>query len=128
MIQKRFGMENSGYRLIALLITLILWVSVVSQKEIRMDQSLNIQYVAPPGMAIKGKNSFDITIRLEGPRFQLRRFLDRRWVSTLVVPLKQSVPGTVVQEISLAEMSLPSEIKVLSMTPREVVLLLDKTK
>jgi YbbR domain-containing protein len=126
MIQKRFGIENSGYRLIALLITLILWVTVVSQKETRADNQLKVQYVAPPGMLIKGDSLFEVTVRLEGPRFQLKRFLDRKWVSTLVVPLRQTVSGMVIQEVPVSELGIPSEIKVLSINPREVVLLLDK--
>lgn len=126
MINKRWGVEHFGYRLIALFIAMILWVTVISQRETISIQKMKIQFVVPSEFKIEGPGSADIEVRLEGTRPNIRRFLERHWVSNMVVPVRNPSLGLSTVDVPVKELQLPPEIKVLSISPREVVLQIKK--
>jgi YbbR domain-containing protein len=126
MITKRLGVEHLGYKIIALLITLILWVTVVSQREMVSTQKLTVQFVVPLDFQIEGSNQAEVTVQIEGPRPFMRKFIERSWPSAIVVPIRNPSVGPFPAEVPMAELQLPSEIKVLSINPREVVLQINK--
>jgi len=122
MITKRLGVEHLGYRILALLITLILWVTVVSQKEIVSTQTVLVQFLVPSEYQIQGANELNVRVQIEGPRPIVKRFFDKHWPSNIVIPIREPRVGTNTVEILVSYLQLPTEIKVLSISPREVVL------
>lgn len=122
MINKRLGVEHLGYRIIALLIAMILWVTVVSQRVMVIKQIVSAQFVVPPEYKIDGMSRMNIEVKIEGPRPILKKFLDKYWPTTLVIPIRNPNVGPVAVEIPLSYFQLPPEVKVISINPREVVL------
>lgn len=122
MINKRLGVEHFGYRIIALLIAMILWVTVVSQRDMSISQKMTVQFVVPSEFKIDGANQFEIEVKVEGPRPILKKFLEKYWTSTLVVPLRNPIIGPMAAEIPISYFQLPPEVKVISIIPREVML------
>ena len=122
MITKRLGVEHFGFKIIALLITMILWVTVVSQREMITVQKVTVKFVVPTDFQIEGSSHLEVTVKIEGPRPLLKRYLERSWPSTIVIPVRNPSVGPYPVEIPVADFQLPSEIKVLSVSPREVVL------
>jgi YbbR domain-containing protein len=128
MITKRLGVEHFGYKIIALLITLILWVTVVSQRDMVSIQKIAVEFVVPIDFQIEGVNRIDVEIALEGPRPILKRVLERLWPISIVVPIRNPSVGPYSAEIPVSDFHLPSDIKVLSISPREVVLQIVKSR
>lgn len=126
MMANRMGVEHFGYKVIALLITLILWVTVVSQREMTTVQKVKVQFVAPIEFQIIGPNEFDVDVRLEGPRPFLKKYIERSWLSTIVVPVRNPTVGPYPAEIPVSDFQLPSEIKIITVQPREIVLQISK--
>lgn len=122
MISKRLGIEHFGYRIIALLIALILWVTVISQKEMVIKQKISVQFVVPSEFKVEGSNQTEVEVKVEGPRPILKKFLEKYWSNTLVVPLRNPTVGPMAVEIPISYFQLPPEVKVISINPREVVL------
>lgn len=127
MITKRLGVEHLGFKILALIIALILWITVISQKEMSIDQKISIQFLVPPQYMIEGQNQTEVQVRIEGPRPILKRFIDKYWPTTLIIPIREPRVGPNSIEIPVSYLQLPSEIKVLSIVPREVVLQVIKT-
>lgn len=126
MMAKRFSIEHFGYKVIAFLITMILWVTVVSQREMVSVQKVNVQFVVPTDYEIEGQREFEVSVRVEGPRPILKRFIEKSWPGTLVVPIRNPSLGPNPAEVPVTDLQLPAEIKVLSINPREVVLQINK--
>lgn len=126
MNTKRLGIEHFGYKIIALLIAMILWVTVVSHREMTMNQKVNVQFVVPTGFKIEGFDQIEITVQLSGPRPILKKFIDKYWTNTIVVPLRNPVVGPMAVEIPTSYFQLPPEVKVISITPREATLLVSR--
>jgi YbbR domain-containing protein len=122
MISKRLGVEHFGYKIIALLITMILWVTVVSQRQMVVTQKLSVQFIVPGEFQIEGSQQVEAEIQLEGARPLLKRYLQRSWPSAIIVPLRAPLIGLNPAEIPVSDLQLPAGIKVLSIHPREVVL------
>lgn len=122
MITKRLGVEHLGFKILALIIALILWITVISQKEMAINQKVSIQFLVPPQYMIEGQNKTEVEVRIEGPRPILKRFIDKYWPTTLIIPIREPRVGPNSIEIPVAYLQLPPEIKVLSIVPREVVL------
>jgi len=127
MITKRLGVEHLGFRILAFIITLILWITVISQKEMAVNQKVSVQFLVPSEFRIEGQNEMVVTVRVEGPRPILKRFIDKYWPTTLIIPIRDPRVGPNSIEIPSSYLQLPSEIKVLSILPREVVLQIVKT-
>lgn len=122
MISKRLGVEHFGFKILALIIALILWITVISQKEMAINQKVTIQFLVPSQYLVEGQNQTEVQIRLEGPRPILKRFIEKNWPTTLVIPIREPRVGANSIEIPVSYLQLPSEIKILSIVPREVVL------
>jgi hypothetical protein len=122
MITKRLGVEHLGFRILALIIALILWITVISQKDMVTSQKVSIQFLVPPEFKIESQNEMIVEVKVEGPRPILKRFLDKFWPTTLVIPIREPRVGPNSVEIPVSYLQLPTEIKVLSILPREVVL------
>jgi YbbR domain-containing protein len=122
MMAKRFSIEHFGYKVIAFLITLILWITVVSQREMVAEKNVQVQFVVPAEFEIQEPQQVVVTVKVEGPRPMVRRFFERYWPSTIVVPIRTPKEGPYPAEVPVAELQLPGDIKVLSIKPREVVL------
>ncbi len=126
MIIKRLGVEHLGFKVLALIITLILWITVISQKEMMTTQKVSVQFLVPTEYKIEGQSELMVEIRVVGPRPILKRFIDKYWPSSLVIPIREPRVGANAIEIPISYFQFPSEIKVLSILPREVVLQIEK--
>ena len=122
MMDKRLGVEHFGYKVIALLIAMILWVTVVSQKDMVSKQKISVQFVVPSGYEIEGSPKLEVEVKLEGPRPILKKFLEKYWPTTLMIPVRNPSVGPSAFEIPPSYFQVPSEIKIISIVPREVVL------
>jgi len=122
MIIKRLGVEHLGFKILALIITLILWITVIGQKDMTIHQKISVQFLVPSEYKIEGSNEKMVEVKVEGPRPILKRFMDKYWPTTLVIPIREPRVGPNSVEIPVSYLQLPTEIKVLSIIPREVVL------
>lgn len=128
MMAKRFSIEHFGYKVIAFLITLILWVTVVSQRDMITEQKVMVQFVVPTEFQIVSSRMFEVRVQVEGPRPVLKRFVEKSWPTTIVVPVRNPRIGPNPVEIPVSDLQLPMEIKVLSIQPREMILQVQKAE
>ena len=92
-----------------------------------INQKISFQFLVPPQYMIEGQNQTEVQVRIEGPRPILKRFIDKYWPTTLIIPIREPRVGPNFIEIPVSYLQLPPEIKVLSIVPREVVLQVIKT-
>ncbi|CAM5998641.1 unnamed protein product [Sphagnum balticum] len=66
--------ENASYKIVALLITLILWVIILGSKEAAIVKMIPANYILPKDMAIANSVPTEVAFRLTGPRLPLKRY------------------------------------------------------
>ena len=114
---KAFFVENGSYKLVALLVTLILWVTILGRRDVLMTLDLPVEYLLPKGLVIEQVLERKVIVTVSGTRSALRRFQNNR--TSIMVDLTQNPPGSYKAKILSHHVDVPFGVKVISVTPSE---------
>jgi hypothetical protein len=115
--------ENGSYKLVALFVTLILWVTILGRRDIELSKELAIEYLIPKGMSIApgpGHSEVDrnVVVKVSGPNAQLKNF--REQPPTVAIDLTKSEAGPIQAVITPRSIDVPRGVKVLTVGPSVV--------
>lgn len=121
---KNWIFENGSYKLVALFVTLILWITILGRRDFVIVKDLSIEFLAPVGMTVNppsGQKELErkITVKVSGPRMALKRFAQSS--GTITIDLSKSVAGLVQAPITSSNIEVPIGVKVLSVQPNLVM-------
>lgn len=108
--------ENGSYKIVALFITLILWVSVLGRKETTLTREIPIIFTIHSERVITSTSSRSIRFELSGSRRALRRMARDR-VEPITIDLGASSLGRVIVTVPDDSLKLPFGVKVVSANP-----------
>ena len=113
--------SNGVYKLVALLVATIVWVSTLwGQKDIVWIRDMDVEVLLRPQLTITGDYQKTVKVKLAGPKAALRKLRNSSNVITL--NLNKLDAGQHVVEISETSMDLPIGVKFLSAQPNKVKL------
>ena len=110
--------ENGSYKLVALFVTLILWVTILGRGDIVMTKEVGLDFILPPNMAIIEKVDRQVTVKVAGPRMALKKFTQNP--VTITLDLSPRGAGPVEATITPKNVEVPFGVKVLSVYPETV--------
>lgn len=110
--------ENGSYKLVALFVTLILWVTILGRGDIVMTKEVKLDFILPPNMAIVEKNDKEVTVKVSGPRMALKKFTQSP--VTITLDLSPRGAGPVEATITPKNVEVPFGVKVMSVHPEIV--------
>ena len=116
-VQQGFS-ENASYKVVALLITLILWVIILGSKEAALVKMIPCNYILPKDTVITTDVPKEIAFRLTGPRLPLKRFSET--VEPLAVDLSSALEGSTTIRIHPDSIDVPPGIRVISVSPATI--------
>lgn len=116
--------ENTSYKIVALLITLILWIIIMGSKEAVIVKSVPITYLVPQETVLVGKVPQEVAFKISGPRLMLNRFSAMQ--EPLTVDLTASREGRSTVRIHPDGLNTPPSLRVLSVSPTYVPIKLEK--
>ena len=120
---KNWVFENGSYKLVALFVTLILWVTILGRRDFVLSKDMDVEFLLPRSVAIApapGQKDVDrhVTVKVSGPRMALKRFAQNP--GTITIDLGKSQPGPVQAIITPRSVEVPFGVKVMSVTPNLV--------
>lgn len=120
---KAWVFENGSYKLVALFVTLILWVTILGRRDFVLSKDMDIEFLLPRAIAIApapGQKDVDrhVTVKASGPRMALKRFAQNP--GTITIDLGKSQLGPVQAIITPRSIEVPFGVKVVSVTPNLV--------
>jgi YbbR domain-containing protein len=121
MKQTAWGLsENSSYKIVALLITLILWVIILGSKEATTIKMVHADYLLPKDMVIINGPSVpqDVAFRVSGPRLALKKFTESN--EPLTVDLTSALEGLTTVRIHPDSINVPPGLRVTSVSPSTI--------
>jgi diadenylate cyclase len=121
---KNFFSENSSYKIVALLITLILWVIILGSKEATIVKMIPADYLLPRDMIIANNVPHEVAFRISGPRLTLKRFSDS--VEPLAIDLTSAQEGLTTIRIHPDSIDVPPGLRVASVSPATIAPKLEK--
>lgn len=115
-IVKDWIFENGSYKLVALFVTLILWVTILGRRDFVLSKEMDVQFMMPAGLTISRTDIAQrITVKVSGPRMALKKFAQDP--GTITVDLMNSRSGKVEAVITPPSVKVPFGLKVLSVNP-----------
>lgn len=121
---KNWVFENGSYKLVALFVTLILWITILGRRDFVLSKDMDIEFLVPRSITVApapGQKEVErrVTVKVSGPRMALKRFAQNP--GTITIDLAKSQPGPVQAIISPRSVEVPFGVKVLSVTPNVVM-------
>lgn len=121
---KEYIGNNSSYKIIALMITLLLWLLVIGREHKVESKEMPIEVFAPPGYMVSKIEPESVTIKVKGhPKLINRFFLRQRGIDfTLDKFRKKRIRLKVTED----KVNLAFGIKLISISPRMIYVELQK--
>lgn len=114
--------DNLSYKIVALCVALILWVTMLGRKESVLTRDLQVQYLLAPTQVVTNQTRQKVRVELSGPRMGLKKFSSTQEVFT--VDLTNLGPGRQVVDLNREGLNLPVGVKVLSIYPDQMVVVI----
>lgn len=121
---KEWLMENGSYKIVALLITLILWVTVLGSKDLNIYKSVKLDVQLPEELIVANPVADQVQLQISGSRLSLKKI--HKGLQPITINLKDAKPGRTVVPIPSEDIGLPFGSKILSVTPSSLVLDIDR--
>ncbi len=121
---KEWLMENGSYKIVALLITLILWVTVLGSKDLNIYKSAKLDIRLPEELIVANPIADQVQIQISGSRLSLKKI--HKGIPPITLNLRDAKPGRTVIPIPTEEIGLPFGSKILGITPSSLVLDIDR--
>lgn len=123
---KQVVFENFSYKLVALFISLILWMTILGRRDFQVTKNVELDIVPAVGMVVEGQSVERVKVKVAGPRTALRKFLDMTSSPILSLELNYNEAGSYTVAIPTQKLDLPFGVKVISIKPSEVQVRLQK--
>lgn len=118
--------ENGSYKLVALFVTLILWITIIGRRDTVISKEMELEFLLPRGMAVKEATiERRVTVEVSGPRMALKRF--KQNPGAITIDLSKFQAGPVRMAIAPRSVEVPSGVRVLAVSPEVITLTLVHT-
>ena len=108
-------LENGSYKLVALFVTLILWVTILGRRDFITSKDVDIEFLLPKNMVIAETIERRVSVKVSGPRIAIKRFSQNPGAITL--DLARAHVGNNRVVITARNVEVPFGVKVISVTP-----------
>ncbi len=123
-VSKQYIVENGTYKLVALFITLSLWVFIFERQVSVYAKSLKLDFLLAPQHFITNKVVREVQFKVKGPRMAVKRFVEGS--DSINVDLSNSGPGRTMVRIYDDILELPSNVSVVSVQPSNIYVEIEK--
>ena len=110
--------ENLSYKLVALGVAILLWLSMLGRKETSMLKDLEVQVQTAPGLEMSGAPLPLIRAEISGPRVAIKKINQMNPIYT--VDLTNAAEGRHLVQLSRQGVNLPVGARVLSLEPSDI--------
>lgn len=119
MTHLRHGIfENGSYKLVALFISLILWLTILGRREFVVGKEIEVDFTVAENFTVAGQSSDRIRLKISGPQPLLKKYKESS--QSLVLSLVDKPAGLHEIEMNAAKLDIPAGIRVLSVKPSQI--------
>lgn len=118
--------ENFSYKLVALFIALILWLTVLGRRDFVLTKDMDLDFKVPAQDVIVAQTADHIRIKVSGPRAALKKFVETQ--GHLVLDISDRGEGLIDVDVTSQEISVPPGVKVMGVRPNLIRVEVSKKK
>ncbi|WP_415061487.1 hypothetical protein [Bdellovibrio sp.] len=120
--------ENFSYKVVALFISLILWLTILGRRDFVLSKNIDIDLVTAPGTQIVAQTTDHIKVKVSGPRSSLKKFLESSLSQSITLDISQKGEGVVYVDIPLNKIEVPIGVRILGVRPNQIQVEVVKAK
>ncbi len=121
---KDFIFENGSYKVVALLITLILWITVLGNKDQVLNQTVRLNFILPKNHIISNSLNDQVQVQISGSRLSLKKLA--RGIEPININLEDAKPGRTIITIPTDTIPLPFGAQIVNINPASIVVDIDR--
>lgn len=119
--------ERHSLKIIAIIFSMFLWLFVISSEPVELERTLNLVYTLPEDMAIANLAPKEVKVKLKGSKAFIKTVLaDGDDFKITLEKFKTNNPKRYFVNIHPGDLSLPFGIEVISITPHEFKVDIDR--
>lgn len=120
-------LDNFSYKLVALFIALILWLSILNRRDFILTKDLDIEIVTAEGLSVAGQSNAQIKVKVSGPQPILKKYRESSQI--LAFDMSDKVAGFYDVDLNSSKIEVPAGIKILGIRPQTIrVEIVEKNK
>jgi len=124
---KEMVSDNFSYKLVALIISLILWLSLLNKREFITTKEFDVDIMTSESLVVLGQTSDKLKVKVSGPQPLLKKFIDSPQI--VAFDLSDKPTGFYDLDVSTSKIDVPKGLKVVSVRPNTIrVELIEKNK
>ncbi len=112
--------ENFSYKMVALFISLILWLTILGRRDFVLSKNIDIDLITGPGKQVVAQTADHIKVKVSGPRSALKKFMESNLAQTITLDISQRDDGVIYVDIPLNKIEVPLGVKILGIRPNQI--------
>ena len=117
-VLKESVLDNASYKLVALFISLILWLSILGRRDFVVTKDVEVDFVTGGGYSVSTQSTDKVKIKVSGAQPLLKNFKEK--IQTTIVDLSDKKNGLFEVEMTPAKIEVPNGIKILGVRPSTI--------
>lgn len=109
--------ENFSYKVVALFISLILWLTILGRRDFSLTKSLEVELMSGMNQTVVSQSVETIKVKVAGPRTALKKFMDSGLSQLITIDVSQKGSGDIEVEVPIKMIDVPFGVKVISVRP-----------
>lgn len=110
--------ENGSYKLVALFIALILWLTILGRRDFVVNKEIEVDFTAAENYMVSGQSSDKVRIKLSGPQPLLKKY--KETLQTIQISLADKGAGLFEIDMTPSKIEVPQGLKILSVKPSQI--------
>lgn len=112
--------ENFSYKVVALFISLILWLTILGRRDFVLSKNIDIELLTAPGTHVVAQTTDHIKVKVSGPRSSLKKFLESSLAQNITLDISQRGPGVINVDIPVSKIEVPLGVRILGVRPNQI--------
>jgi YbbR domain-containing protein len=112
--------ENFSYKVVALFIALILWLTILGRRDFVMSKKIDLELITAQGTQVIAQTADSVKIKVSGPRSALKKLMESSLSQTLILDISQRGEGVVYVDIPINKIEVPLGVKILGVRPNQI--------
>jgi hypothetical protein len=120
-------LDNFSYKVVALFISLILWLSILNRRDFIVTKDLEVDFVTAENLMVSAQSSAQLKVKVSGAQPLLKKYRESSQV--LALDLSDKNVGFYDIDINSSKLDVPAGIKIIGIRPNTIrVEIVEKVK
>ncbi len=111
-------LDNFSYKVVALFISLILWLSILNKRDFIVTKDLELDFVTSETLVVAAQSSAQLKVKVSGPQPILKKYRESSQI--LAFDLSDKPAGFYDVDMNASKIDVPKGIKIIGIKPNTI--------